>query len=199
MKIFWLGVHLHFGNIRLRFLFILWTYSHTESLSDILVGSTGSIQVSHPIYISVVCFATWLIVSCYKHLEPNPVLSLIPLLGNHFLLGPSLHLVLCAFRTECFSPTPSPRWLFADPLCFSNVGGRSGSGLQSCFSYLTAVLPLVAACLFLWIHPIGKHAGLGQWKRNSVDTAFFFFSFPSVLRKGSMGNGEIIIPAAMKQ
>lgn len=198
MKIFWLGVHLHFGNIRLRFLFILWTYSHTESLSDILVDSTGSIQVSHPIYISVVCFATWLIVSCYKHLEPNPVLSLIPLLWNHFLLGPSPHLVLCAFRSELLFSHALPKVTIRRPSLLQQCWGKICKWAAIAF-LLPDSSPPSCGCLSFSVNPSDWEACRFGTVEEKFSGYCFFFSFPSVLRKGSMDNGEIIIPAAMKQ
>lgn len=128
--------------------------------------STGLIHISHPFYISVVCFAAWLTASCYKYSEAHKLFrschssSYCETYGTSFVPFSTHYTpaVFYALWSEIlFSRASLKVSPFKNPLCLSNVGGRSGTGLQCFFFKLTEVL---WPPLFLWMHPMGKHTSL---------------------------------------
>lgn len=134
--------------------------------------STGLIHISHPIYISVVCFAAWLTASCYKYSEAHNKLfrschssSCCEIYGTSSVPFSTHYtpVVFCALWSEIlFSYASLKVSLSKNLLCLSNDGDRSGTGMQCFFFKLTEVIPLVATSLFLWIHPMGKHTSLQE-------------------------------------
>lgn len=122
-------------------------------VSDMLVFLLAW-SISHPIYISVVCFAAWLTVSCYKYSEAHNKLfrsyhssSYCETYGTSFMPFSRRYTppVFCALWSEVlFSRASLKVSLSKNPLCLSNVGGRSGTGLQCFFFKLTEVIPPVA-------------------------------------------------------
>lgn len=154
--------------------------------------STGSIQVSHPIYISI-CFATWLIASCYKQLEPNNNLFRSCRSSHYYetcgtSFGPfstrCTPAVLCAFRSEllfshtfpkvsgCYPQIPSAWAVLGEDLEVS-CNPFSLSWQQS-----SLLCPLVFFCESIWL-------GSRQvWEsgREIQGLVLFFFSFSTEKR-----------------
>lgn len=92
-------------------------------------------------YISVVCFASWMIASCYKHSEPNyklvsPVthLTVVKPVALNWMLLHALYPVPASKAAFLPYLPQGGSMVFAAPPCSSGAEGRSRSGLQSLFS-----------------------------------------------------------------
>lgn len=121
--------------------------------------------IFHPMYISVVCFASWMIASHYKQSETtykllSPVTHLTVMQPMAQILDASPYFVPCACWQGCFSPLSSPGGV--NGICYpAQVVLREDLKI----SLFSATLPPVITCLHLWVRQVGNHAGLGQQRK----------------------------------
>lgn len=128
-------------------------------------------------YISVVCFASWMIASCYKHSEPNyklvsPVTHLTVVKPVALTLDASPCFIPRACQQGCFSPLSSPGWV--NGICYISLlkwcWGKISKWAAVSFQQFSLLWPLAFVCEYIRL-------GIMQvWEsRELVDSSFFLF------------------------
>lgn len=112
--------------------------------------------IFHPMYISIVCLASWMIASHYKQSEPNykllsPVSHLTVMKPMALILSASPCFVARACQQGCFSPLPSPGCISG--ICYTSLlkwcWGKISQLSAVSFQQFSLLWPLAFICEYI--------------------------------------------------